>query len=94
MTRIFLLISILLSLSTFNYCVQSQEVPTKGLKEISEPLVKEFIDFLASDEMRGRSALSIEIDKSADYIASKFKSFGVMPVQDSYFQPIPFVLPI
>ena len=90
MTRIFLLISILLSFSTFNYCVQSQEVPTKGLKEISEPLVKEFIDFLASDEMRGRSAPSIEIDKSADYIASKFKSFGVMPVQDSYFQPIPF----
>lgn len=89
MRKLFLIV-ISLSLTTFNHCVQSQEIPVKGLNQITEPLVKEFIDFLASDEMRGRSAPSKEVDKSANYIASKFKDFGVKPVEGSYFQEIPF----
>lgn len=67
-----------------------QQAPAKGLKQITEPLVKEYNDFLASDEMRGRSAPSLEVDKAAEYIASQFKSFGVKPVNGSYFQQIPF----
>lgn len=70
--------------------VFAQEAPAKGLKQISEPLLKEYIDFLASDEMRGRTAPSEELDKSADYIASQLKSFGIKPVQGSFFQEIPF----
>ncbi len=89
MRKLFLII-ILLSFTIFNHCVQSQEIPVKGLNQITEPLVKEFIDFLASDEMRGRSAPSKEVDKSANYIASKFKDFGVKHVGGSYFQEIPF----
>lgn len=89
MVRVSLII-LLLSITTFNHGVQSQEVPAKGLNQISETLVKEFIDFLASDEMRGRSAPSPEADKSANYIALKFKDYGVKTVNGSYFQQIPF----
>ena len=81
----------LLLFGLFVNCLHSQDAPPKGLKQISEPLVKEFIDFLASDQMRGRSAPGAELDESAHYIAAKFNAFGLKPaVQGSYFQEIPF----
>ena len=89
MKRIFPILILLLP-GLFVNCLHSQEAPSKGLKHISEPLVKEFIDFLASDEMRGRSAPSAEADRSAEYIAMKLKDFGIKPVRGSYFQQIPF----
>lgn len=85
-----LLSTLLLSLCLVISNTYAQEAPSKGLKQISEPLVKEFIDFLADDEMRGRSTPSLELDQSAYYIASKLKSFGVKPINGSYFQSIPF----
>lgn len=70
--------------------VSAQEIPEKTLDQSSEQFIKEYIDFLASDEMRGRTAPSTELDKSAEYIASKLQLFGVKTVQGSYFQEIPF----
>lgn len=70
--------------------ISAQEATAKGLKQFSEPLLKEYIDFLASDEMRGRTAPGKELDKSADYIASRLKSFGIKPAHGSFFQEIPF----
>lgn len=75
----------------FTNCLHAQDVPVKGLNQISEPMVKELIDYLAADDMRGRSTPSIELDKAADYIASKLKEYGVKPVNKSYFQSLPFV---
>ncbi|WP_298652965.1 M20/M25/M40 family metallo-hydrolase [uncultured Proteiniphilum sp.] len=89
MKRIFSLLLLLLPCLFVN-CLHSQEAPSKGLQQISEPLVKEFIGFLASDEMRGRPAPSAEADRSAEYIAMKLKDFGIKPIDGSYFQPIPF----
>lgn len=81
---IFLVIS--LSISQ----LYAQNAPKKGIKQITESQIEESIAFLASDAMRGRSTPSAELDKSADYIASKLKDFGIKPVQGSYFQKIPF----
>lgn len=67
-----------------------QATPEKGLEQITVPLVKEYIDFLASDEMRGRSAPGIEIDKAADYIATQLESYPIRPVNGGYFQELPF----
>lgn len=89
MIRINIIFLLLLS-GLFVNCLHSQEASSKGLEQISEPLVKEFIDILASDEMRGRSAPSIEADRAADYIAMKLKEFGIRSVNGSYFQSIPF----
>ena len=47
--------------------------------------------FLASDELKGRNTGSPEIDIAASYIASRFRSYGVKPVnqEGSYFQIVP-----
>lgn len=44
------------------------------------------INYLASEELKGRGLGTPEIDKAADYIASKFKEAGLQPLKDSYYQ--------
>ena len=50
--------------------------------------VQRIIETLASDEMRGRSALSIaDITKAADFIAGEFRQIGLIPyAEDDYRQ--------
>lgn len=80
-----------LFLALFSFSIYSQEPPVKGLNAISETWLKKHIDYLASDDMRGRSAPSEELDKAAKHIAETFKNTGIQPVlNDSYFQQIPF----
>ena len=47
------------------------------------------IKFLSSDEMKGRSNGSPELDRAADYIAQAFRDAGLQPggVNGSWFQP-------
>ncbi|SPE42889.1 Peptidase M28 [Candidatus Sulfopaludibacter sp. SbA3] len=48
------------------------------------------IKFLASQEMRGRATGSPELEKAADFIAGKFREFGLQPVVGtSYLQAFP-----
>ncbi len=46
------------------------------------------IKFLASDELKGRGLGTPELDKAANYIASKFKEYGLAPggKDNSYFE--------
>ena len=44
------------------------------------------IKYLASDELKGRATGTPELEKAAKYIAGKFKSYGLKPVDGSYFQ--------
>lgn len=48
----------------------------------------EVIKFLASDDLKGRGLGTPELDKAADYIAEKFKEYGLQPGSDdgTYFQ--------
>ena len=50
------------------------------------------VQFLASDEMKGRKSGTPEYDKAAAYVAAKMKEYGLQPGGDkgSYFQPVPF----
>ncbi len=68
----------------------SQKIPEQGLKQIYPELLKQYIDYLASDSMKGRDTPSPELDKAADYIANELASFGIQKVNGSYFQNIPF----
>lgn len=43
------------------------------------------LQYLASDELRGRDTPSPGLDSAAEYIASQFKSYGLEPVNGSYF---------
>lgn len=66
--------------------------PRKALAKLapvfSSKRMMEHISFLASDKMKGRELGSPEIDKAADYIASKFEEYGLLPGSDdgTYFQ--------
>jgi hypothetical protein len=48
------------------------------------------VKYLASQEMRGRATGSPELEKAAEYLAGKYRSFGLQPVVGaSYLQPFP-----
>ncbi len=52
--------------------------------------LKTYMEYLASDAMRGRSTPSVELNEAAEYIAKEFRKFGLKPVNDSYFQTVDF----
>jgi hypothetical protein len=57
---------------------------------ITESDLRARIGTLAHDSMRGRSTPSPELEKAARYIASKFRTFGLLPaVGDDYLQRYP-----
>lgn len=70
--------------------IYSQKNVEQGLKQITPELLKQYIDYLASDSMKGRNTPSPELDLAADYIAQQFASMGIQKVNGSYFQNIPF----
>lgn len=51
--------------------------------------IRKHLEFLASDSLKGRATLSPEIEVAANYIAEQFQSFGLEPVNGSYFQTVP-----
>lgn len=67
----------------------SQKKIEQGLKQITPELLKQYIDYLASDSMKGRNTPSRELDLAADYIAKEFESMGIQKVNGTYFQNIP-----
>lgn len=67
----------------------SQKNPDKGLSTITPELLTKYIDYLASDSMKGRNTPSPELDRAAEYIAKEFASFGIQKVKGTYFQNIP-----
>ncbi len=76
----------------FDASAQKQSViePRQALAEIkpvfSEKRMMKHIEFMASDEMKGRGLGTPELDQVADYIANKFKEYGLQPMGKSYFQ--------
>ena len=85
--------TIVISLSLYFLLVgniYSQKKVDEGLKQITPELLKQYIDYLASDSMKGRNTPSRELDLAADYIAKAFESMGIQKVNGSYFQNIPF----
>jgi len=52
----------------------------------SEKRIMKHIEYLASEELKGRGLGTPELDAAADYIANKFKEYGLQPMDKSYFQ--------
>src|SRR5690606_7817860 len=48
--------------------------------------VKRIIESLASDDMRGRAALSKDIERAADFIADEFKSVGLQSYTEENYR--------
>jgi aminopeptidase YwaD len=80
----FILLVLLLSISAF-----AQQISDP---EITDEEIKAHIDYLASDELKGRDSGSEEIFEAAEYIADEFAEYGLKPAFDgNYFQEFPFV---
>jgi hypothetical protein len=49
------------------------------------------VQFLASDDLKGRLIGTPEFTKAAEYVAGQYKQAGLKPAgKDGYFQPVPF----
>lgn len=59
---------------------------------ITGPQTQARVDYLASDEMRGRNTPSPELEQAAAYLAGEFKSFGLKPAGDggTFIQRYPY----
>jgi hypothetical protein len=59
--------------------------PREALAAIRASDIRHHVDFLASDSLKGRNTPSPELDRAAEYIANELKSYGLEPVNGSYF---------
>ena len=71
--------------------------PGKALGELkpvySASEMMKTVNFLASEELKGRGLGTPELNQAAEYIAGKFKSYGLQPMGDSYFQEFSHTFP-
>src|SRR5581483_3956333 len=52
--------------------------------DISPQQYQADVNYLASPELKGRATGSPELEKAADFISAKFKSFGLTPQQQAF----------
>ncbi len=81
----------LLLLTLFLSCSSVKESVELGLNRISAENIRENLSFLASDSLKGRNTPSPELDIAGEFIAEKFKQYGLKPVGGSYFQKVEFI---
>ncbi len=80
------IVSIFFFISQTTFC-QIIDTP-----EITEEEINEHLNYLASDELKGRDSGTEEIKQAAEYISNEFKKSGLKPIFDgSYLQEFPFI---
>ena len=89
MKRSLLFVMVITLFFSFPSKLFSQKVE-KGERQITNELLKEYIDFLASDSLLGRRAPGKDLDLAADYIVAQFEKFKLGKINGSYFQTVPF----
>lgn len=65
-------------------------ISTKGVERITADQIKEYLYYIASDEMEGRDTPSRGLDNAAKFLASKLAQWRLKPAGDegTYFQKI------
>lgn len=59
--------------------------PREALEAIRATDIRQHINFLASDSLKGRDTPSPGLERAGEYIAAEFKRLGLKPLQGSYF---------
>ncbi len=91
-----LLVSLMLFGQAFAQTAATATTLSAAEKEIAEKItvasIKEYTTALAAPEMEGRGTMQAGGDKAANWIADKFKAFGLKPLgdKDSYLQKVEF----
>jgi hypothetical protein len=84
----------ILESSAQNLSMIQKREPLATLAPIfSEQRMMDHIKYLASDELKGRGLGTPELETAADYIAGKFKEYGLEPMESSYFQQFSHTFP-
>lgn len=68
----------------FLFCFSTAQTTTKDLDKITINNAKAIIGFLASDALQGREAGSPGADVAAEYLVSRLKEMGILPLGESY----------
>jgi hypothetical protein len=67
-------------------------VPATGVRfsQIAENDMREWLTYLASDELQGRQVFTEGYGRASQYVADQLKSWGVKPIgsNGTYFQPV------
>ena len=71
----------------FYFSYSQDSIAIKYAQVIKASDIKEYITVLASDSLEGRETAQPGQKKAARYIAKQFKSFGIAPHNNTYFQP-------
>jgi hypothetical protein len=87
---------LLLPLAALSQFAGLKPVPAnvkKGFDAITESDAKTWLTYLAGPECMGRGTGQPGFQKAADYMAARFKEFGLKPIGDkgTYFQHVPFM---
>ena len=79
-----------LALWILTAALAAQEAPQGGLASIQEPALREWLTYLASDELQGREVYTEGLGLAAAYIADHLAAWGVSPgaADGSYFQTV------
>ncbi len=80
------LIKILASSAQNINMIQKREPLATMAPIFSQQRMMDHIKYLASDELKGRGLGTAELESAADYIAGKFKEYGLEPMGNSFFQ--------
>ncbi|MBT8079838.1 MAG: M28 family peptidase [Gammaproteobacteria bacterium] len=85
-----------LSMLALAACNSVEETPTNtrsgAANSITGAEIRQHMEVLAADDMRGRAAGTADYDRAADYVADRYRKIGLLPLGDggSYFQSIRF----
>lgn len=73
--------------------VEKREALATLAPVFSEQRMMNHINYLASEQLKGRGLGTPELDSAANYIAAKFKEYGLQPMDGSYFQKFSSTFP-
>src|SRR5947209_20044892 len=76
---------------TVSFALAPAQAGPRGSSAINAVDMKEWMGFIASDELEGRATFSEGLGIAAEYIAERLKSWRVKPGGDhgTYFQRVP-----
>lgn len=81
--------NIFLLLTTISCALFGQKSPNTYVNYISPQSARTHLEYLAGEDLEGREAGQVGQKKAAVYLSQQFNSFGIPPVNGSYYQRFP-----
>lgn len=80
------------ALAQYPGALEPPQEASGGFQAIQESLLKEWLSYLAGPECEGRGSGQPGYQKAAEFVAAKFREFGLKPGGDNgtFFQNVPF----